>query len=197
MRKKALFILVIILTFSCSSSKRIKEKLELSKNEKEIINNFLENELASEAYRYRINNKIVVIETTIPKKQVLSDYLSLIINYKKSLIDSIHAVKMNRELEKEPKYYWKSSDFRIKNLQTQSSEDFRKTIKTEEYFNLPNRIIFHLSVPLLINDKEALISFMSGSGDTGFTSINSGIVLMTKNNENEWVFKCFLGSPYS
>lgn len=197
MRKKALFILVIILTFSCSSSIRTKEKLELSKDEKEIINNFLENELASEAYKYRINNNIVVIETTIPKKQVLSDYLSLLINYKKSLIDSIQVVKMNKELEKEPKYYWKSSDFIIKNLQTQSREDFRKTIKTEEYFNLPNRIIFHLSVPLLINDKEALVSFMSGSGDTGFTSINSGIVLMTKNNENKWVFKCFLGSPYS
>jgi hypothetical protein len=197
MRKNVLFILVIILTFSCSSSIKTKEKLELRKTEKEIINNFLKNELASEAYRYRINNNIVVIETTIPKKQVLNDYLSLLINYKKSLIDSIQAVKMNKELEKEPKYYWKNSDFIIKNLQTQSSEDFRKTIKTEEYFNLPKRIIFHLSFPLLINDKEALVSFMSGSGDTGFTSINSGIVLMTKNNENKWVFKCFLGSPYS
>ena len=197
MRKNVLLILVIILTFSCSSSIKTKEKLELSKNEKEIINNFLENELSSAAYRYRINNNIVVIETTIPKKQVLSAYLSLLINYKKSLIDSIQAVKMTKELEKEPQYYWKNSDFIIKNLQTQSNEDFRKTIKTEEYFNLPNRIIFHLSVPLLINEKEALVSFMSGSGDTGFTSINSGIVLMIKNNENKWVFKCFLGSPYS
>lgn len=197
MRKNVLLILVVILTFSCSSSIKTKEKLDLSKNEKEIINNFLENELASGAYRYRINNNIVVIETTIPKKQVLSDYLSLLINYNKSLIDSIQAVKMTKELEKEPQYYWKISDFIIKNLQTQSRENFRKTIKTEEYFNLPNRIIFNLSVPLLINEKEALVSFMSGSGDTGFTSINSGIVLMTKNNQNKWVFKCFLGSPYS
>ena len=92
MRKNLLLILVIILTFSCSTSIKTKEKLELSKNEKEIINNFLENELASAAYRYRINNNIVVIETTIPKKQVLSAYLSLLINYKKSLIDSIQAV---------------------------------------------------------------------------------------------------------
>ena len=40
MRKNVLLILVIILTFSCSSSIKTKEKLELSKNEKEIINNF-------------------------------------------------------------------------------------------------------------------------------------------------------------
>jgi hypothetical protein len=103
---------------------------------------------------------------------------------------------MNEELEKEPQYYWKNSDFIIKNLRTQSLEDFRKTIKNEEYFNLPKRIIVHLSVPLLINEKEALVGFMSGSGDTGFTSINSGIILMTKNNENKWVFKCFFGSVY-
>ena len=42
MRKNLLLILVIILTFSCSTSIKTKEKLELSKNEKEIINNFLE-----------------------------------------------------------------------------------------------------------------------------------------------------------
>jgi hypothetical protein len=180
---------------SCNSQK-VTSQFDLTNIEKEIINNFLENELASSPYRYRTNNNIVVIETAIPKKQVLNDYLSFLINYKKSLIDSIHAVKMNEELEKEPQYYWKNSDFIIKNLRTQSLEDFRKTIKNEEYFNLPKRIIVHLSVPLLINEKEALVGFMSGSGDTGFTSINSGIILMTKNNENKWVFKCFFGSVY-
>jgi hypothetical protein len=196
MRKKVLFVLFIILTFSCSSSIRTKEKLELSKNEKEIINNFLENELASGAYRYRVNNNIIVIEKTISKKQVLNDYLSLLRNYKESQIDSVQVIKMNNELEKEPQYYWKNSDFIIENLQTQSLEDLKRTIKTEEYFNLPQRIIFHLSVPLIINDKEAIVSFMSGSGDTGFTSINSGIVLMTKNKDEKWIFKRFLGSVF-
>lgn len=197
MRKNLLLIQIIVFAFSCASSVRTNVKMELSKNEKEIINNFLEHELASGVYKYRINNTIVAIETPIAQKQVLQDYLSMLRNYKESLIDSIQAVKMRKELEKEHEYYWKKYDFIIKNLQTQSLEDFKKTIKTEEYFNLPNRIIFHLSVPLMINEKEALVSFMSGSGDTGFTTINSGIVLMTKNNENKWVFKCFLGSIYS
>lgn len=196
MRKNVLYILIITLTFSCSFSIKTKNKFELSKDEKEIINNFLENELASATYRYRVNNNIVVIEKTISKKQVLHDYLSLLRNYKESLIDSVQVIKMNYELEKEPQYYWKTSDFIIEKLQTQSLEDFKKTIKTEEYFNLPQRIIFHLSVPLIINDKEAIVSFMSGSGDTGFTSINSGIILMTKNKDEKWIFKRFLGSVY-
>jgi hypothetical protein len=196
MRKNILFILLIIFSFSCSTSVRTKKKIELNNNEKEIINNFLEHELASQVYKYRINNSVIVIETPINKKQVLQDYLSMIRNYNDSFIDSIQAVQIKKQLEKEKVYNWKKSDFTIKNLQTQSLEDFRKTIKNEDYFNLPQRIIFHLSVPLILNDKQALVSFMSGSGDTGYSSINSGIVLMSKNNENKWVFKLFLGSIY-
>ena len=196
MKKNIFFTLFIFFSFSCSTSVRTKKKIELSNNKKEIINNFLEHELASQVYKYRINNSVIVIETPSTKKQALKDYLSLTRNFKQSLIDSLQAVKIDKEFENEPQYYWKKNDFKIKNLQTQSLEDFRKTIKNEEYFNLPQRIIFHLSVPLMLNDKEALVSFMSGSGDTGYSSINSGIVLMSKNNENKWVFKRFLGAVY-
>lgn len=196
MKKNVLFIIIVILSFSCSSSIRTKKIFELNKTEREVINVFMEHELASDTYKYRTNNTIVVIESAIPKKQVLNDYLSFIRNYKESLIDSLQAVKMKNEFEKEQQYYWCQHDFKIKNLQTQSRENFEKTIKTEKYFHLPKRIIFHLSVPIIINDNEALISFISGEGDLGYTLINSGTILITKNNKNQWAFSQFLGSRH-
>lgn len=185
-----------IMLTSCSSQK-VTSQFDITNTEKDIINNFLKFELASDAYKYRRNSKVVIIKNAIPKKQVLDDYLSIIRNFKESLIDTLQAVKMRKEFENETQYYWKSSDFRIKNLLTQSIESFEKSIKKEEYLNLPPRIIIHLSVPLIINDKEALVGFMSGGGDLGYTSINSGLILMVRNNENKWVFEQFLGSKYS
>ena len=169
----------------------------LSDDEKEIINSFLEYEFASNAYKFRKNDNIIVIEKSISKSKVVDDYLSVTKDYKESYMDSSQIRRIKKVVEKDTLYNWKLADFKNDKLQIQSFENFRKTLKNEEYLHLPKRLIFHLSVPILIDDENALISFMAGSGDSGFTSINSGIVLMTKNNKNEWVFKRFLGSIYS
>jgi hypothetical protein len=94
--------------------------------------------------------------------------------------------KKKEEIQFEKQYYWKVSDFKKIKVVLLKHSAFREIIKSGQYINLPNRLIISLSTPLIIDDKNALISFDIGNGNLGYSEINHFTVLMKKVNE-KWI----------
>ena len=139
--EKLICFVSCILLFSCSikktenlntesNNKIIKESKDtkdyLTTIESNIVNDFLEGELVADYYkRYKGYQHVTVMES-LPKKKAIESYLYSLresrekkdfpLNKQDSkkffLLDSLEIKKINSELENEPIYLWKLSDFK-------------------------------------------------------------------------------------
>ncbi len=180
---------------STSNNKSIDRK-ELSKEEKDVINALLTQELSSLPYKLKDKDSIIIITNAISKMQVIEDYISMMSLTHNSILDSIQIAKIRRSLANEKSYHWKISDFPYFNKILKSRDELAADINSGSYVNSPSKYIFHLSLPYFIEEQQALVNFISGSSATGFSLITSGLVLMEKNGENNWTVKKNLGSKY-
>jgi hypothetical protein len=192
MKKIFLFIIFFIIFWSCSSINQ--SKTSLNKAEISLLNSFLKQELNRVVYSRNIYDSIIIIKDATPKKQIIEDYESF--GIKSSLFDSLTILKIKKELSKETKYYFKSSDFVDKRIILKTKEEFRTSIQNHEFFKKSKELVFYLSTPYFIDKNTALITVVSGSGELGFRLIDSGVILMKKNKQNKWVAESNLGSRY-
>lgn len=200
--KNLLYLLFCVLLFSCSVQKNnklnntltipISIESKLTETEGNIINDFIDVELKKDRYKNYKDSEIVVIEEALKKTKPLSVY-AFNLKYKKSwgkfidnwILDSLQVKKIKLELEKEEIYHWKVSDFKNIKVSLLKYEELRTIINTGAYSNFSSRLIIYLSRPLIIDDKNAFISFEIGNGQLGFASITHFTVLMRKVN-NKW-----------
>lgn len=194
---KNLFFILFITLLSCKSQNTINNNItnpnknDLSAIEINIVNDFLTDELKKDRYKYKKNYQLIIIEEALKKQKSISTYE---FNYKykeswgkfinKWILDSLQVKKIKEELENEEVYHWKKSDFTNLKVGILKREDLIKTTNTGEY--LRGNLIIFISRPLVINKKNAFISFDIGNGDFGNGAITHFTVLMRK-VKNKWV----------
>lgn len=211
--KYLIFILSIVIFASCSSQKnapitketepltQLKSVVDsLTIEESKIVNDFLESELVTDSYnRYKDYQYVIVLES-LPKKKAIESYLysqresqeKRDFPLKKEdakkffFLDSLELKKINFELENEPIYHWKVSDFKNIKVSLITHKKIIQMSNTGEYHNLPNRLIIYLSRPLVFDSEKAFISFSIGSSFLSFNPICHFSALMKKEN-NKWV----------
>ena len=205
MRKKTFLILIIIM-LSCTSKKASSDNIKniynhqsidstsnLSDVELNIVNDFLEVELKADLYKsYKNFNFFVIAEANKKTKPLYAYEFSYKEFFKRNkerdfwLLDSLQIKKKKEEIQFEKQYYWKVSDFKNIDVSILKYEELRTIINTGAYISLPSKLIIYLSKPLIIDNKNALISFDIGNGNSGYSEINHFTVLMKKVNE-KWI----------
>ena len=198
---KNAFITILSFTIIGCSSQKINNQNDinitpisiennLTVAEKDIINDFLETELRKERYKRYKNFQYVIIQESLTKRKAIETYAYcyeeyLFINRRKKVedienryfLDTLQVKKILVGLENEEIYPWKVTDF--KNIKTSiiKREELIKLTNTGSYINSPNRLIFFLSKPLMIDENKAFLSFDISQVNS---HINHFTIFMTK-----------------
>lgn len=204
--KNVFYIIYFALLLSCSTQKNITTPNTTSNSnsitttltdiERSIINTFIDIEIKKERYiRYK-DYEIVIVEEALKKTQAIDSYSfssnewTFTHNTDKKRdtknwypLNSLEVKKIKKELAQEKTYHWKTTDFENIKVSLLKYEELIKSIRKSDY--LKNKIIIYLSRPLIIDKKNALVSFEVGNGDLGFSGINHFTVLMRK-VKNNW-----------
>ncbi len=205
--KYYIYTLVIAIFTSCTSQKsapKIKETQPLTQlkslvdslttEEKNIVNDFLDIELASERYKNYNNLEIIVIEEA---GSAIENLLVYEYAYKdfhsfgnKStpadkqrlgwILDTTQIKELKNKYNAKNDYQWKIADIRNFKINIMKNETFIKIINSGEYTNLPEKLILRVTKPLIIDDYNAFISFRLGV--LGYNTINYYTALMKKVN---------------
>ncbi len=211
--KYLIFVLCLTL-FSCSTQKTGNKKKEhqineqvkkelcpyceevLIKDEKDIVNDLLQEELTSDRYKGRENQEIVLIaEANSPIKPLFAyEYAfkdwckSNRTNINKAdvsnrwFLDSLQINKFKNDIG----CHWKSTDIIFLKISIITQQSYKEIINNGDYISMPEKLILIISKPLLIDKNKALISFNSGSSVAGFNTIERFTVLMKKIN-GKWI----------
>ncbi len=202
---KNICFLVLLILLSCSSKKNTidsgsktveKEKLNsnynISREEKNIINDFLKERLKNKIYENYKNYDLVIMEESIPTNTIVSIYENCYRerNFKiKSstnlewILDSLDLNQIKVNFKNENKYLWKPSDFSEIKVEFLKTEDLRKSIQLGDYTELKKRLLFYLSKPLIIDNENAFVYINSGDSFFGFETIEKVVVLLKKRND--------------
>ena len=190
-------ILCYLIQIACSTSKNNSiNQGEITSEERCIINTFLRQELDKDLYRLQ-KDSIILIEEAISKKQVVEDYDSMMAGTKHSLLDSLQKTRIADEIANERQYLWRETDFTNFTILVRSKETMRIFINDASYLDEPGKYIFQLSLPIMLDENHAILSFFSGRSEIGISSLTSGVVLMVKNKKGKWEITQHLGSRYS
>lgn len=94
-------------------------------------------------------------------------------------------------------HIWNASDFTSINVSIIEHSELTKSIKEKNYTKFSETLILKLSSPLLINDKNAFITFNSHNGGFGFSTIDRFTALLKKNKEGKWEIDSYYYDPNS
>ncbi|MFV5701487.1 hypothetical protein ACM55F_06405 [Flavobacterium sp. XS2P12] len=207
MKNISLFLLGILL-FSCSTKKIEKknmvsipqEKLNtvldiLSEEEGNIVNDFLQVELASDSYKSYKNLEMVLLEEAKNRIWTLDAYELAYKEWHRYniatqddnerlgwILDSIQIKEFKEKYKYEKEYHWKNTDVKNYNVTIMKNEALRNNTRTGTNIDMPEKLILFITRPIIIDKNNAFISFNSSSGRFGNT-INRLTVLMKKTNE--------------
>lgn len=196
--KKVFVLSIVFFTLSCSVKKTnkdlsqtvpliIKEK-GITKTESDIINDFLVIELKKDRYKPYKNYPICIIKEGISKLSSLIVYeycftdrdLPIKNSTNKDWILNEVKIKNIKDTLITKSHNWNISDFTAINVSIIKLNELSKNIKENNYSTFSKTLILNLSPPLLINDKNAFITFNSHDGWLGYSTIDRCVVLMKK-----------------
>jgi hypothetical protein len=208
-------ISLIVIYASCTSIKnatKVKE-IQLLKQlnpiddtltieQSNIVNDFLDVELASERYKNDLNREIIVIEEAGNGIENLDVYEYAYKRFHEYgakpttevkerlgwILDTIQIKDLKNKYGDKKQYHWKSSDIKNFKATIMTKEVFTNSIRSGEYITLPERLIIYITKPLLIDSTTAFITFRTGSSRLGFTTINNYTALMNKVN-GKWLIR--------
>ena len=211
-------VLFGIILFSCSTQKTVNKKKEIQLNEqskkelcpyceevlineeKDIVNDLLQEELTSDRYKGREGQEKVLIEEANSPITPLSAYEYAFKDWHNSnrtivnetdvnnrwFLDSLQINEFKNKFKNDKGCHWKSADIIFFKVSIITQQSFADIIKNSSYINMPEKLILIISKPLLIGKNKALISFNSGSSVAGFNTIERFTVLMKKIN-GKWI----------
>ena len=204
---KNLLLLSLFFLLSCSARKKdninqITQTIspQLTQEEINVTNDFLDAELATDRYKNYGNLEIVLIEEAGNGISNLSVYEHAYKEWHSSgekatlednlrlgwILDTIQIKELKRNYIIKENYNWKISDIKNYKVSIMKNETLRDIIKSSEYINLPEKLILYLKKPLIVVGNNALISFNIGSSALGFTSMNHYTALLKKVND-KWL----------
>ena len=213
--KNLILIISIIICTSCISKKRELQEKEskplvqlkvapdtLTTEENNVVNDFLDVELASETYKNDLNREIIVIKEAGNGIENLEVYEYAYKRFHENgakpttevkerlgwILDTIQIKDLKNKFRDKKQYHWKSSDIKNINVNIMKKEVFTNSIRSGEYITLPERLIIYITKPLLIDSTTAFITFRTGSSRLGFTTINNYTALMNKVN-GKWLIR--------
>jgi hypothetical protein len=214
MKNLILIILIVIFTSCISKKSALKEKepkslvqLKLASDtltteEKNIVNDFLDVELASERYKNDLNREIIVIEEASNGIENLEVYEYAYKRFHEYgakpttevkerlgwILDTIQIKGLKNNYGDKKQYHWRSSDIKNFKVNIMTKEVFTNSIRSGEYITLPERLIIYITKPLLVDSTTAFTTFRTGSSRLGFTTINNYTALMNKVN-GKWLIR--------
>lgn len=208
MKNLFLTISIIICTYGVTNNKVLQEKKSksllplkiacdtLTTDEKNLVNDFLDLELASEKYKNQIKQEIIVIKEAGNGVGNLEVYEFAYKNFHSEgyrptdevnqrlgwILDTLQIKKLKKTYNAKNQYQWKNSDIKKFKISIMKKEKFRNIITSTEYLNLPEKIVLYITKPILIDNSLGLITLRSGSTLLGFRTINNYTALMNKIN---------------
>lgn len=202
-----IFIFSIISLVSCTSIKNTAKTKEtqpykhlksivesLPTEEYNIVNDFLDIELASERYKFYIGKETILIEEAGNGLENLFAYEYAYKDFHSYgnkgtaednerlgwVIDTLHIKELKNKYSDKNPYNWQSSDIKNYKVSVMKNETTTKIINSGEYASLPEKLILRITKPLIIDNYNAFISFRLGV--LGFNTINNYTALMKKTN---------------
>jgi hypothetical protein len=202
-----LMLLSLFFILSCSTRKndninQITQNIspQLTQEEINVTNDFLDAELAAERYKYYRKLGLVLIEDAgngtrnlLVYEYAYKDWHSFGENGTLQdnerlgwILDTIRVKELKNKYLNVENYNWKISDIKNFNISTIKNKTLINIIKSGEYINLPEKLIIYLTKPLIVDKNNAFISLNIGSSRLGFTSMNHYTALLKKAND-KWV----------
>lgn len=196
--KKVLIIGMVFLALSCSVKKNNKDGSEtinptvkdknITKTERDIINDFLAIELKKDRYKPYKDYQVCFIKEGISKLASLLVYeycyndRNLPIKNstnKEWILDEVQ-IKNIKDTLITKAHYWNVSDFTAINVSIIEYSELTKSIKENNYTKFSETLILNVSPPLIINDKNAFITFNAHNGWFGYSTIDRFTALLKK-----------------
>lgn len=214
--KKVFVISMVFLALSCSVKKNNKDLSEtitpivkendITKTESDIINDFLKIELKKDRYKPYKNYPICIVKEGISKLSSLIiyeySYTDRNLPIKNStnkdwILNDVQIKNIKDTLINSKTNNWNVSDFTTINVSIIEHSELTKSIKENNYTKFSETLILNLSKPLIINDKNAFITFNSHHGWFGYSTIDKCTVLLKKNTEGKWEIDSYYYDPNS
>lgn len=196
-------ILLFVIFHSCSSYVKTNPSKSsvsyLTELEKEIINDFLDEELKKERYKnYKYLDKFVFDQSIKQIKSVEAYIYSFnewqVMNKYHQVKDTSNLYFLNRlqidelksKTEDQQSYSWKENDFNNFRVKLISYKSFNTKSISKKVFFEKKSFVISISKPLIIDQKNALISFEFSNCEYVCNNINHLTVLMRK-IDSHWV----------
>lgn len=214
--KKVFVISMVFLALSCSVKKNNKDLSEtitpivkendITKTESDIINDFLKIELKKDRYKPYKNYPICIVKEGISKLSslIIYEYCYTDRNLpiknstnKDWILNDVQIKNIKDTLINSKTNNWNVSDFTTINVSIKEHSELTKSIKENNYTKFSETLILNLSKPLIINDKNAFITFNSHHGWFGYSTIDKCTVLLKKNTEGKWEIDSYYYDPNS
>lgn len=201
-------LLIAIFTFCTSQKKtpKIKETQPLTQlkslvdtltiEEKNIVNDFLDIELASERYKNYNNLEIIMIEDAGNGIENLLAYEYAYRDFHSDgnevtvedndrlgwILDSLQIKELKNKYSDKKEYHWKSSDIRNFKVNIMKNDTLRNYLKKDRFIDLSEKLILFIKKPIIIDKNNAFISIATRKGFLFGSGINNYTALMKKTN---------------
>ncbi len=182
---KYISIGLFLLFISCSTTKF----------DKQIINDFMTQKLASERYKNYKNLQILLFSNAGSRANSLSAYeysfkeKNWTPGIKEWILDSTQINTIKEKKKNKKLYFWNKADFSPLNIEMITQEKYMRNIKSELYTNNRKLVLF-ITKPLIIDKNNAMLFFDSSVVDIIPFDIEHYTVLLKKQN-NKWVIDTY------
>lgn len=207
--KYLIYTLLIAIFTSCTSQKKtpkIKETQPLTQlkslvdtltiEEKNIVNDFLDIELASKRYKNYNNLEIIMIEDAGNGIENLLAYEYAYRDFHSDgnevtaedndrlgwILDSLQIKELKNKYSDKKEYHWKSSDIRNFKVNIMKNDTLRNYLKKDRFIDLSEKLILFIKKPIIIDKNNAFISIATRKGFLFGSGINNYTALMKKTN---------------
>ncbi|MBE0393899.1 hypothetical protein HNQ02_003668 [Flavobacterium sp. 7E] len=207
--KYLIYTLLIAIFTSCTSQKKtpkIKETQPLTQlqslvdtltiEEKNIVNDFLDIELASERYKSYNNLEIIMIEDAGNGIENLLAYEYAYRDFHSDgneataednqrlgwILDSIQIKELKNKYSDKKEYHWKSSDIRNFKVNIMKNDTLRNYLKKDRFIELSEKLVLFIKKPIIIDENNAFISITARKGFLFGSVFNNYTTLMKKTN---------------
>lgn len=207
--KYLIYTLLIAIITSCTSQKKtpkIKETQPLTQlkslvdtltiEEQNIVNDFLDIELASERYKNYNNLEIIMIEDAGNGIENLLAYEYAYRDFHSDgneataednerlgwILDSLQIKELKNKYSDKKEYHWKSSDIRNFKVNIMKNDTLRNYLKKDRFIELSEKLVLFIKKPIIIDENNAFISIVTRKGFLFGSVINNYTALMKKTN---------------
>lgn len=204
-----------LIILSCSVNKNINllfenesiilKRGDLTNEERNIMNDFLNLELKKEKYKNYRDYPICILNegSNRPSPLIIYKYcydernLKIRSSTNKDWILDEYQINNIKDTINKNKYIWRKTDFKNLNVSFVNYNELNDAINKNNYLKYSKKLIIKLSIPLIINKNNALIAFSSKDGWFGYSTIDRFVTLLKKNKDGNWEIDSYYYDPNS